>query len=377
MPGLQWVLGARIQQARQKLGLTQRQLAEQAGLPAHQIVSQIEKGKREVKAWELVRIAQVLYTDVNALLTAGLAPTPTVLWRDDPGKGAPTREARFLQRCREYHMLERLLELPPPPPLPRFEVAPSQLTPQAADRLAVETQRTLGLGSRPAASLVRVLEAEYRVKIWYEPMDTVGSAACVVGSIGYAVLVNAGHAPWRRNYSLAHELFHLVTWHSVLPELRSADPERWSRVERAAQVFASTLLLPADAVCAEFDARVESGAVKYVDLVELARDFDVSTEALLWRLAHLGRIEESEAQRVLGDLQFKDLDRGTMAERWCEPLVPPERFVRLAFLAYQKGKLSRSRLAKLLGTSLIDLGQVLGEYGLQEAEDYQAAAAVA
>lgn len=375
MPDLRRELGARIQQARKKLGLTQRQLAEQAGLPTHQIVAQIEKGKREVKAWELARLAQVLCQSVNELLAPVPPPAPAVLWRDDPGEDAPALEARFLERCREYHMLERLLGFPPPLQLPQFKVAPSQLTLQVADRLAVKTQRALGLGSRPAASLVRVLETGYRVKIWYEPLERVCSAACVVGGIGYAVLINARHAPWRRNYSLAHELFHLVTWHSIPPELRSADPERWSWVERAAQVFAATLLLPADTVCAEFDARVEGGVIKYVDLIELARDFDVSTEALLWRLVHLGRLAESEAQRVLEDPQFKDLDRGTMAERWCEPLVPPERFVRLAFLAYQKGKLSRSRLAKLLGTSLIDLGQVLGRYGLQEAEDYQAAAA--
>jgi Zn-dependent peptidase ImmA (M78 family)/transcriptional regulator with XRE-family HTH domain len=370
-------LGKRIREGRKRLGLTQRELADRAGLPAHQIVSQIEKGEREVKAWELARIAQVLCQSVNELLASETPPTPVVLWRDDPGKEALTLEARFLQRCREYHLLERLLELASPDHLPEFRADPARLSLREADQLAENTRDILGLGARPAVSLAKVLERNYGVKIWYEFLGPAGSAVSVVGEFGYGVLVNAGHAPWRRNYSLAHELFHIVTWHSAPVELRESQPERWSQVERAAQVFASTLLLPGETTCAHFDARVTAGKVKYADLVELARDFDVSTEALLWRLVHLERLADAEAQRVLSDPAFRALDRETMPERWWEPLVPPEHFVRLAFLAHQKGKISRSRLARLLGTSLLDLEEKLATYGLSETQDYQAAATVA
>lgn len=377
MPNPEQQLGERIREARRRIGLTQRELAQRARLSAHQIVSQIEKGEREVKAWELARIAQILCQSVNELLAPDLPPAPAVLWRDDPGEEAPTLEARFLQRCREYHLLERVLDLPSVAPLPTFQVDPSRITLWQADRLAKQARGALDLGSRPAASLVKVLEGDYGVKIWYEFLGPAGSAASVVGEFGYGVLVNADHAPWRRNYSLAHELFHLVTWRSVPEELRESQPKQWSRLEKAAQAFASTLLLPAESVAAEFAARVMNAKVKYADLVELARDFDVSTEALLWRLVRLRRFSEKESQRVLTDSAFRKLDRQTMPDHWREPLIPPERFVRLAFLAYQKGMLSRARLARLLETSLIDLEKTLARYGLQEAEDYQAAAVVA
>ncbi len=377
VPNPEQDLGERIREARKRLGLTQRELAQRAGLSAHQIVSQIEKGEREVKAWELARIAQVLCQSVNELLAPRSPLAPGVLWRDRASADAGTVEARFLQRCREYRFLERVLGLPPATPLPSFRVDPLTLTLRQADLLAEEVRGTLGLGSRPGTALAVVLERKYGVKIWYESLGPAGSAASAKGEFGCGVLINADHAPWRRNYSLAHELFHLVTWDSISPDLRESQPERWSHVERAAQAFASTLLLPGEAVVAEFDARVHDGKVSYADLVELARDFDVSTEALLWRLVRLGRLREGEVERVLSDPAFRDLDRGTMPEHWREPLVPPERFVRLAFLAYQRGALSRARLAQLVGTSLIELKAFLSRYGLEETEVGPAAAAVA
>jgi len=51
------VLAQRVREARKRAGLTQEQLAEAAGFSAHQMVSQIEKGERDVKAWELANLA--------------------------------------------------------------------------------------------------------------------------------------------------------------------------------------------------------------------------------------------------------------------------------------------------------------------------------
>ena len=45
--------------------MTQQELAERAGFSAHQIVSQIERGQRELKASELFRIARVLHVDLE------------------------------------------------------------------------------------------------------------------------------------------------------------------------------------------------------------------------------------------------------------------------------------------------------------------------
>ena len=69
---------------------------------------------------------------------------------------------------------------------------------------------------------------------------------------------------------------------------------------------------------------------------------------------------------------FRGIDRSTMAQCWWTPPKFPERFVRLAFLAYQKGNLSRAKFAQLLETSLLHLTDVLQEYALDDRESYDA-----
>ena len=55
----------------------------------------------------------------------------------------------------------------------------------------------------------------------------------------------------------------------------------------------------------------------------------------------------------------------------------PEHFVRLAFVAYKKGRLSKAKLAEMLDTSLIDLPKTLQEYGHKDREGYDAEVRVA
>ena len=48
-------LASRIRERREALKLTEKALAERAGFQQYQTISYIEKGDREVKAWELAR----------------------------------------------------------------------------------------------------------------------------------------------------------------------------------------------------------------------------------------------------------------------------------------------------------------------------------
>lgn len=368
----QETLGQRIRAARKRLGITQADLAQRVGFSAHQIVSQIEKGRRDVRAWELAKIAKVLRVEFSSLLSeTGFTPEPMVLWRERPRGEAEEIEAGFLKRCREYHWLEELCDIESPGRFPRYDADAYSARTLEVAKLAKMVGNQLNLGARPATSLAKILEEVYGAKIWYERLKNGGSGACVIGDFGPAMLVNSGESPWRRNYDIAHELFHLLTWESFPPESLYEDNQLNRAVERAADTFASWLLLPADAVLTEFDRYRELGAIKYSTIVQMARDFDVSTEALLWRLERLGRILASEVERVLNDSAFRSVDKATMHEGWWTPAEPPERFVRLAFFAYQRGRLSRARLAELLDTSLFNLTDKLLRYDLDDREDYE------
>lgn len=365
------LLGERIKARREQIGLSQKALADRAGFPAHQTVSQIENGQRDVKAWELAKLAQALHVSIVELLGAAEpVGASTVLWRKQPGENKEIREAEFLERCRQYAFLESLVGPEAYRPFPYREVKPSGFGWNEARDLGQEMWRQLGLGDRPAKGLVSVLEEQYGVKIWYADLGAECSAACVVGDFGPAILMNREEAPWRRNFNFGHELFHLITWKSFSSNEPGTIHTLTDSMDRLANAFASSLLLPSDLVIPEFERRLHDRKISYVDLTNLAREFDVSSEALLWRLVTLRRMDQGIVESLLADERFRNLDRSSMPGKWWVPPPMPERFVRLAFVAYQKAKLSKTRLVELLGVSLPDLQSTLMEYGLDETADY-------
>jgi hypothetical protein len=74
-----------------------------------------------------------------------------------------------------------------------------------------------------------------------------------------------------------------------------------------------------------------------------------------------------------------EFERSTLATapRWWRPPKFSERFVRLAFVAYKKSRLSKAKLAEILDTSLIDLPKTLQEYGHKDREGYDAKVRIA
>jgi Zn-dependent peptidase ImmA (M78 family) len=155
------------------------------------------------------------------------------------------------------------------------------------------------------------------------------------------------------------------------PESLIDDIVRFEQYEKFAEAFASALLLPADSIVNEFKRRIKANAISYTDLVDIAREFGVSTEALLYRLQRLNHINKKVVAATLEDADFRSIDKASMSGHWWNPPPMPERYVRLAFKAYQKGKVTRARLAEYLDTSLFDLGRVLQEYGFDENENYE------
>lgn len=357
-------LAREIRKRRKALRLTQGELAAAVGFSAAQIVSDIERSQRDVKAWELVKIANALHTTVDGLLGIREAVTPVrVLWRRGSATASRDLEEKFLERARRFALLEKWNGLPPSPELPQQEFDPEVTSFGDAARMAVAVGRVLDLGSRPAASLTSVLQEAFGVKLFVEPLGEGESAASAKGDFGYAVLMNARQAPWRRNYNLAHELFHLVTWDStqrLWP--REYDEPQWlEHAEKLANAFASHLLLPAEEVEAQHRGRFPAGELDYADLVEMAREFEVSSEALVWRLRLMGKLTQDRAEEILEDPEFRKEDRRTMPDYWgATPSGPlPQRYWRLALSAYRRGELSLARLADILEIPVSEAGAIV------------------
>lgn len=358
-------LAENIRNRREHVGLTQAQLAERAGFNSPQIVSSIERGERDVKAVELAAIARMLHCDLMDLFAEEQeeAQPAVVAWRERPEEGAEEQEARFIQLCEWYALAEEwagaesLCELPEvwsPGKFPTLDWARA---------IAEDVRAELGLGSLPAASLYQTLE-ERCVKIFHFA-DLRGSAACAWGDFGAGIVLNATEKPWRRNFSLAHELFHLITWEDLGPE-QSGPTTTWSaHVERLANAFASSLLLPESALLERLGAHRTKQGISWRGLVEVARAFAVSTEALLWRLVTLRHVADKEVRRLLDDPEFRALDRQSFTPVRDAELLP-DRYLRLLESAYLRGDVSVGRIAEMTEQSLAEVRYKLAQ--LEEEE---------
>lgn len=350
-------IGARIKAARQRMRWSQKKLAEALEWNSSQIVSNVEAGERELKAWELAKIARALNTTFDALLNPTTHRQVVVLWRAKPNdeERAGEIEARFVQRCSRYAQLEKWCELPAPNELKPLSVASLDVPIFRVQKEAEVVRDAMKLGGRPACTLEKTLEEDYGVKIFYEDLGSSGSALCARNEFGAGLLLNASEAPWRRNYSLAHELFHLMT------------PSQWDgkRCEQLADAFASALLLPQESLASSMQERTSARKVKLESLVEIACEYGVSVDALCWRLVNLNILKREGVLNLLKPgSELRSIDRFSRREETIsEPQAGlPERYVRLAHLAYAKGKIGRSKLAEYLEISAYELAEYLNSH---------------
>jgi len=364
------VIARRIKEARELCSLTQQELALLMGWKSHASLVAIEKGEQEVKTWELLKFADIFKVPPESLYReeSEVPPRPLILWRKKSGSGAAVlhEELLAIQHCRDYRLIERLVGVSPAATkqLPREECDIQSVEVDWANSLADKVHRELRLGDYPAELLAKCLEEDYGVLLMYRPLEN-GSAACCREDVGSAIVLNEKEVPWRQVFNLAHELFHLITWSSLLIEKIQQDEGLFNKNERLAEAFAAALLMPQQMI----DLDVRGQKLTYSLIVALARKYRVSAPAIVWRLRHLRFISSDAVKNVLSDKDFIQLNRSTFKEAL--ETAPPvsNRFLRLAYLAYENGRLSKGRLAQMLGVNLRDVESYLSEKGLYLTND--------
>ncbi|MGB2907770.1 MAG: XRE family transcriptional regulator, partial [Candidatus Aminicenantaceae bacterium] len=297
-----------LRKEREELGYTLKDVSQKMEFNNYQTLSSIESGEREIKAWELAKLAKIYCRDIEYFLSFDSPQTETeILWRT-PGTSNNQELIRrqFLTICRNYHNLSELLDkADEADTLLKFAIEKRQLISENAlayvAKIASQYVDHLNLGCRPACLLAKILEEKMGAKIIYLPIDSdLSGGATIDPNFGMAILINSNDAPWRRNYDLAHEFFHLLTWDIFTKEeVYQQKEDRKSHVEQLADVFASSLLLPEEEVRNEFAVKSSDKSISYFNLIEIARDFSVSIDALMWRLVNLKLLKKEKVQEEL------------------------------------------------------------------------------
>jgi Zn-dependent peptidase ImmA (M78 family)/DNA-binding XRE family transcriptional regulator len=353
--------GTRLKWAREAAGLTQKQLSEATEIGISSI-SEFENDVRGPSALQMVVLAAALHRCTDFFHQPGEPEAEMVLWRERPTDRSPEQiQVQLIQLAEQFHRLEQICGNPEPPLLEFATGEAATFSQRTAESLAHGFRNRYALGERPGQVLLRVLEDVIGVKIFFLDFEPSGSAACTLSEkFGAAVLLNRRNVSWRRNFDLAHELFHLLTWKVFRapssPNAQASTP----REEQLANHFAGHLLMPAEALQAAVTRQQRNKkTLDFDDLFDIARQFAVSVPAIIYRCKEEGIIDRDAAdrvsERIQGRTHFWEKRKNT------PPPLRPFRFEALAFEAMGKGMMGTGKFAEYLGISRYQAMKILEE----------------
>jgi Zn-dependent peptidase ImmA (M78 family) len=198
-----------------------------------------------------------------------------------------------------------------------------------------------------------------------------------------AIFVNAGQTPERQLFTLTHEAVHLICHLRPCPpgdedkknasvSLASArsDPQ-----EKEANRLSAEILMPAPLVehlWKETGARVGDGRKRSFYLGMLARFFNVSRDAMFYRLAELGRLAWSDKKKFVGQF-VSDAWETQPRVREIKDQVAPE-LLTLGLELYGSDEVTAGKLAEWFATSRRRVEEYLSDIEREESSSAELAA---
>lgn len=354
------LIGQRLKALRDARDLNQDAVATLLGFRDRQTVSAIETGERRARPEEIARLTEAYSLD------SGYFTDPFRLvgregqfnWRQS--QCAPAALKSYQERAGRwlatYRALSEAAKRPGPPErrsLRLWENSTFETAMAEGERITID----YNMGDVPARRLPDVMEGDFGILVLMVDMDRgISGAACRMPDLD-AVLVNRLENPGRRNFDLAHEFFHILTWDRMPPkEIESAAEKGGSRIEQLANNFASALLMPRRLLVRWGDWRRLGNDERAKRMREVADEFEVSVTALHWRLVVLGFLGAGAP--------MLDVPPSATATQHDTPPPFSRTFVSVLSEAIDKGLVSVGRLTKLIGLSRDALSDLFAVHNL-------------
>lgn len=287
-------LGQNIAAARERLGITQAQLALDSGI-RRPTLSKLETGQQRISATNLITLANALGMRVEWLMTP---PPQSIVSHRRHSRGAAhridreievvAREVEFL--AEEDEDLAKTLALLPQRPFPQDDTQVEALAADARKLLGVEEEGPLwDIGQAMAATGVMV----FSIDLGEDEAD----AATVLLEAGAVCVINAHMRTGRRRLSAAHELGHALLADEYTVDFHLGSSTNGTDYqEKTIDQFARALLLPQGSVADRW--KELSRHPLHEAAVRMTSEFRVDMSTLARRLTDLGMIDPGQAQEV-------------------------------------------------------------------------------
>jgi Zn-dependent peptidase ImmA (M78 family)/DNA-binding XRE family transcriptional regulator len=267
-------VGERVQAARKDAGLSQAEVAEVLGL-SQAAVSHLEAGRRSPRVDELAALAELVGRDLDYFLVP--MRKQEVLGMTFRAVATAELPLPELQRA-----LIRFIDDIESRPVPEPGITIRATQPE---RAASETRKKAALDAVPVD--VKAVARKLGVAMFFRPLPDALSAFLLRGEGRSIIGVNANQPLVRQRFSAAHECGHFVLGHTdesvfdyAVPATSDGEPPGYDwKNEREANTYAAELLMPR--------VHLQQDAVT-TSLSRLARRYEVSQEAMSFRLQNLG-----------------------------------------------------------------------------------------
>lgn len=354
-------LGRELQLARTKRGLTQADAAQILDV-ARTTITAIEKGERRLKADELIKLARAYGRQVTDFVRQRPQIEPFQIQfrgpylRDEDEDSEISKYIDQLEEfSRDYLELEQITNSPLVKKYPNEYTIDGIRVDFAAEDVANQERKRLGLGDGPIPSLRDILEQDVGLRIFYLPIKPSKYSAMYLydHELGGCIGINLLHPEERRRWSLAHDYGHFLA-HRYKPTMFVINNyQRVPQSEQFADYFAACFLMPNSGLTMRFnDLRKTKEKIVVADLCMLANFYGVSVEALTLRLEDLKliptgiwdklqqggfKVREAQAQLGLGEISGQDSQL-------------PIRYQNLAVLAFEQGLITEGQFSHYLRT---------------------------
>jgi XRE family transcriptional regulator, fatty acid utilization regulator len=188
----------------------------------------------------------------------------------------------------------------------------------------------------------------------------------------------------KRNFALAHELFHLLTWETMAPQhTEHGRLDARSKPEQLANAFALVLLMPGPTILAaltnkpaganEAWPRSDADSTQTLTprwLNDRARELQVTTEAYQLRLVQLAMLSKDRVDRNLDWTRERkqpvaDATLPHPSGSVTDPRPFSEEFVRVLHAALKDKHLELDRAVQLLGLDEDEVADLFRLYQLE------------
>jgi Zn-dependent peptidase ImmA (M78 family)/DNA-binding XRE family transcriptional regulator len=339
------IIGSQLRQARELLKFTVEDIARDLGVGTNEVAN----WEREIASPDLAQLESLsrLYgRDIDYFLKDTLKPPADLEFRGKPGKSLIdlSKETRLVianydELCRTVYEIENLMGT-------ELRVKLSRLNEDYSPKAAARTLRAkLSLDDKPIPKLRDILENEgFRIFELSIPNEEISGFSYWHNKYGPCVLINADEPIGRRNFTLAHELAHLLFNHgSSVCFISSGAIKGMGNIEYKANQFAVELLLPESKILEDFRNKGLSRNPSLKELRKLSYKWGVSNQALGYRLESLDLIESGYTDTLT---EPKPIFRRPTIPKWKRKLG--NQYVRTSIEAYKKNLITIGKLAHAL-----------------------------